>query len=406
MAVSKRRGKWVADFRDAFGIRRWVTCDTKAEAEVAEASGRLAKSGQTTVPTVDPDITLTSYAVRFLSECKARDIKTRTTERYEGALRVHILPRLGRLKVRDISRPVVKDLLLGKLQSEAASVQGQRGEAMAGRRKLARGSVRQLLGTMNAVLASAVEDGILLANPLQKLGKRLSVGTKRDTAKPKAFDGGQLARFMAAAREKTPDLYPAFAVMASAGLRVGEAMALTWAKLDLAGQKIAVDVQISGATKTQASDRVVDMADVLRDVLVELQGRRREEAFGTGRPMSPWVLFPDLGENPDRKGEQRIVKRLSRGMARVLVAAKLPGWHTPHSLRHTFGSILVASGTSLAYIREQLGHASITMTVDVYGSWLPKSDVAAVNRVFDQGSLGRSGSKVVANGVSEVAGVL
>jgi len=406
MAVAKRRGKWVADFRDAFGIRRWVTCDTKAEAEVAEAEGRLAKSGQTTFPTVDPDITLTDYSKRFLEECGARDIKSRTSERYEGALRVHILPRLGRLKVRDLSRPVVKDLLLGKLQSGAASVQGQRGEVMAGRRKLARGSVRQLLGTMNAVLGSAVEDGILLANPLQKLGKRLALGTKRDTAKPKALNAAELALFMAVARVKTPDLYPGFAVMGCAGLRVGEAMALTWDKVDLGSQKIAVDVQISGTTKTQASHRVVDMADVLRDVLIELQASRREDAFRTGQRVSSWVLFPDLGEKPDRTDEQRIVKRIRRAMIRVLVAAKLPGWHTPHSLRHTYGSLLVASGASLAYVQQQLGHASISMTVDVYGSWLPTSDVAAVNRVFDQGSLGRSGSKVVANGVSEVAVVL
>jgi integrase len=183
-------------------------------------------------------------------------------------------------------------------------------------------------------------------------------------------------------------------------------MALTWDKLDLAGQKIAVNVQIGGTTKTQASERVVDMADALRDVLAELQARRREEAFGTGRPMSPWVLFPDLGEQPDRKDEQRIVKQIRRGMIRVLVAAKLPGWHTPHSLRHTFGSLLVASGASLAYVQQQMGHASISMTVDVYGSWLPKSDVAAVNRVFGGAALGRVGSKVVADGVSEaVAGL-
>ena len=56
-------------------------------------------------------------------------------------------------------------------------------------------------------------------------------------------------------------------------------------------------------------------------------------------------------------------------------------------------------------VKEQLGHASITMTVDVYGSWLPKSDVAAVNRVF-QSVLGQLGSKLVANGVSEAAGNL
>lgn len=192
--------------------------------------------------------------------------------------------------------------------------------------------------------------------------------------------------------------------MAMGGLRMGEALALTLEKVDIPGQKITVDAQIGGTTKTRASERVVDMADALRDVLGELQARRREEAFREGRSNSAWLLFPDLGENPDRKAEQRVVKRVSRGMARVLASANLPGWHTPHSLRHTFGSLLVDSGAPLAYVQQQMGHASITMTVDVYGSWIPKSDVAAVNRVFGP-VLARTGSRLVATGVLETAAV-
>src|SRR6266699_747142 len=230
MAVSKRRGKWVADYRDAFNIRRWATFDTKAEAETAEAKGKLEKNGQTTKPVVDPDITLTDYAARFLSECEARLVKEKTRERYEGALRVHILPRLGRLKVRDISRPLVKGLLVGKLEDTTASVQGQKGEGRTGRRKLARGTVRHLLGTMNAIMGSAVDDGVIAANPLQKLGKKLNLGTRRDRSKP--------------------DLYPTFLLLGLAGLRVGEAIGLSWDRVDLAGQKVKVDRQLGGTTKT------------------------------------------------------------------------------------------------------------------------------------------------------------
>jgi len=209
---------------------------------------------------------------------------------------------------------------------------------------------------------------------------------------------------MVAARKEFPAFYPAFAVMSGAGLRVGEAMALDWTKIDLAGQKIVVDSQIGETTKTHASERVVHMAEALRDVLADLQSIRREEAFRAGRPLSRWVLFPDLGEQPTRKDEQRIVKQIRRAMARILAAAKLPAWLTPHSLRHSFGSLLVASGASLAYVRDQMGHASISMTVDVYSSWLPKSDVAAVNRVFGQDVLGRVGSKAVADALPKAGG--
>ena len=63
-------------------------------------------------------------------------------------------------------------------------------------------------------------------------------------------------------------------------------------------------------------------------------------------------------------------------------------------------------GASLAYVRDQMGHASISMTVNVYSSWLPKSDVAAVNRVFGQDVLGRVGSKAVADALPEAVGGL
>ncbi len=113
-----------------------------------------------------------------------------------------------------------------------------------------------------------------------------------------------------------------------------------------------------------------------------------------------WVLFPDLPEVPDATDEQRVVKTIRRAMIRVVKLAGLPPWHTPHSLRHSFGSQLVAAGVSPVYVQQQLGHASIQMTVDTYGSWLPKSDVGALNEVFGRAAPVQSGSKVVANGVS------
>ena len=45
---------------------------------------------------------------------------------------------------------------------------------------------------------------------------------------------------------------------------------------------------------------------------------------------------------------------------------------SPHCLRHTFASQLLADGVSPAYVQEQLGHASIELTVGAYGRWLRK----------------------------------
>ena len=87
-----------------------------------------------------------------------------------------------------------------------------------------------------------------------------------------------------------------------------------------------------------------------------------------------------------------------KAFKRVLKDAEFPLHFTPHCLRHTFASLLLQQGESPAYVQRQLGHASIQLTVDTYGRWLPMGNKAAVDRL-DDAVPGASGSKVVANGV-------
>lgn len=52
-----------------------------------------------------------------------------------------------------------------------------------------------------------------------------------------------------------------------------------------------------------------------------------------------------------------------------------------HDLRHTFGSLLVQSGASIVYVKEQMGHSSIQVTVDTYGHLIPGANVSFVDRL-------------------------
>jgi hypothetical protein len=69
-------------------------------------------------------------------------------------------------------------------------------------------------------------------------------------------------------------------------------------------------------------------------------------------------------------------------------------------LRHTFASLLLQQGESAVYVQRQLGHASIKLTIDTYGKWLPMGNKAAVDRLDDA-----SGSNVVANEARGTGGV-
>lgn len=54
-----------------------------------------------------------------------------------------------------------------------------------------------------------------------------------------------------------------------------------------------------------------------------------------------------------------------------------------HDLRHTFASLLIQNGESLAYVKDQLGHHSIQITVDIYGHLVPGANRQAVDRLDD-----------------------
>ena len=80
---------------------------------------------------------------------------------------------------------------------------------------------------------------------------------------------------------------------------------------------------------------------------------------------------PLCGDNFRKRVWYRLLDRA--GLPRVRI----------HDLRHTFASMLLANGESLHYVKEQMVHASIQTTVDVYGHLVPGSNRNAVNRLDD-----------------------
>jgi len=95
---------------------------------------------------------------------------------------------------------------------------------------------------------------------------------------------------------------------------------------------------------------------------------RAAEAVLAGRPDSPW-LFPAPGRTDDRLPMAPLL--FYKGIWWALLRRSGLRYRKPHTLRHTFASLLLQNGESLAYVRDQLGHSSIKMTVDVYGHLVP-----------------------------------
>jgi integrase len=121
--------------------------------------------------------------------------------------------------------------------------------------------------------------------------------------------------------------------------------------------------------------RTVDTSKALWEALETHERIRLEEKLKYSWLQLPEWLFVTKTGTPLDPANVR------RAMLRVLKAAKLPEHFTPHCLRHTYASILLADGVSPVYVQEQLGHATIELTVSTYGRWLKKLAPGALDRM-------------------------
>jgi integrase len=161
-------------------------------------------------------------------------------------------------------------------------------------------------------------------------------------------------------------------------MRVGELSGLQWGDIDFNGKFITVRRCFTRGREEQTKtgkQRRVDMSDTLAETLLTHRKRLREEWLKEGKNEIPKWVFPNQEGNPleyynlkHRHFEKCLEKA---GLRRIRF----------HDLRHTFASLLIQNGESLAYVKDQLGHSSIKMTVDVYGHLVPAANRAAVNRL-------------------------
>lgn len=372
-SVTKRRGQWAVVWRDALRAQRVKFFGAGNEARQA-ADAYLAKvipqARQKRRPVVDPKITIAAYGQHWLDQLEALvhagERKPRTLELYDDILRLHIEPHFRTVSVRDLGRADAKDFLLAKLRSG-----------------LDGGTVSIIYRTFRAMLSAAVDDEVIAANPIAKLGRALGLAPsktdRQQAVRTKAMTRSQLATFLAIAQTQERRWHALLLTLARTGMRLGECVALQIGlhdngDLDFATREITIARTLSDDgrnvdTPKTGEVRIIDMSQQLADTLRSVVTAVRAGALQAGAsPAQRLWLFPE------RTGGPRDPHNVRRAFARILKHAELPAHFTPHCLRHTFASILLADGKSPAYVQAQLGHKSIAMTVDTYGKWLPKGN--------------------------------
>jgi integrase len=223
-------------------------------------------------------------------------------------------------------------------------------------RGLAPGSVRNLLAPVRALLATAHEDGLIRGNPASGLRIVQRADGEQDESTAKALTEDELRSLLA----EVPDEWRLFFnVLAHTGLRIGEAVALTWADIDFGKRRLHVRRRLYrgrfDSPKSRYGRRAVPLTEGLGQALWRLRGTAPDEA--------PVFTTRD-GTYLDA----------SNVAARVLKpAAKRAGvpWAGFHTFRHTCATMLFRHGLNAKQAQMWLGHHSPAFTLATYVHLLP-----------------------------------
>jgi integrase len=328
--------------RDRKRLSRTFTTRAAAKAwrqdmSVALRRGTAVTGGQ---------VTLRRAATEWLQAAEAGVIRNRSGDPYkpsalrgyEQGLRIRLLPALGDKRLSDIRRSDVQRVVNGLL-SEGMNAS----------------SIRNALMPLRAIYRHALALDEVAVNPTTGL-QLPAVRSKRERIASPDEAAALIDALPASDRA-------VWATAMYAGLRSGELQALAAEHVDLDRNLLRVewswDVRAGRvAPKSRAGRRTVPIAAVLRRHLVQ---------HSLCHPSSASLFFG----RPDGRpfSNQAVTQRARRVWAR---AAMHP--IGLHECRHTFASLMIAAGVNAKALSTFMGHASITITLDLYGHLFPGSE--------------------------------
>ena len=161
-------------------------------------------------------------------------------------------------------------------------------------------------------------------------------------------------------------------------MRQGELIGLQWGYIDWHGRFLTVRRTIyrkmAKVTKNK-KERRVDRSDQLLAVLRDQQTALTAESLRKGSPVSEYVFTTRC----NKPFESPWIRKVFSNYLRAARLRQVPF----HAIRHSYASALIGNGASLTYVKEQMGHHSISVTVDVYGHLIPGANRSEVNKLDD-----------------------
>jgi integrase len=343
----KPNGRWAAQLRLPGGARKTFYGASKSDVrEKLKEAQRAAHEG-VLVPA--PNMTVREYLEGWLERVVASSVRPKT---YEAA----------RLNVRRIVR-VIGGLKLQGLSP--ASVQSAYGALL--REGLSKRSVEQSHEVLHRALRQAVQWGLTGRNPADAVSV-----PRPGRHEMKTLSEEEVRRLFEAAKgDRWQCLW---VLLATTGLRIGEALGLRWDDVDLERGRLEVRRALQRQTgrglvfvepKSARSRRGVHLAPAVVTRLREHHARQAEERRFAGENWTDQgLVFTTLRGGPVEHST------VTYAFGRALSNAGLERIRI-HDLRHTAATLLLKRQVHPKVVQELLGHSSISLTLDTYSHVVP-----------------------------------
>lgn len=331
--VQRTDGRWQASLQ-VDKKRHVVYARTRSEVakklavlqHQALASGQLANAGRRTV----------WDALAYYLETIGPSLKPTTLRDYTIVATLYVLPTLGDLPFTRLS-PTRIQSLYHDLQERGLS--------------RAPSKVHRLL---HRLCKLAVLWGWLASNPCERV-----LSPKYQALRKELWTPFQLHVFLTGTREHR--FHALWLLLLGTGLRIGEALALTWADVGKDTVRVSKTLTrvggqwVTGTPKTRSGSRMVALPNEVISLLAPLRGEPDALVFAGkhGAPLHGADVEHALRQECDRLALPRM---------------------TPHQLRHMHASLLLRAGASITDVSARLGHSNPSITLSIYSHALAGGD--------------------------------
>lgn len=311
---------------------------TKKEAEIFVTETLNRKNKGYVTPTTN-NILLKDFILDWFNNYKSNTLGINTKNNYLSRINYHIIPKLGNLKLTDITNITIQNFY----------------NSLINENKLASASAKKIIETLNNCFKYAKKNKLIYNIPTDIEKVKLE--------KPKIdYWNKEDVDFFLNEIQDTYLYTPTFISLLT-GLRIGELCGLRWCDVDFDNGFITVNKQViqdkinkqlllSNVLKTAASHRNISIPKVLISYLNQLRKADIDPING--------FIIKDRANNManPRNISMEFTKKVSKYKNLIQISF--------HSLRHTHATLLIFNGENIKVVSDRLGHKDISVTLNTY----------------------------------------